>query len=68
MGRCLVIAFSRSRTLLQFWSGREEVGEEMVWGEGVPSLSAPGSASRGVDDGLEAAGELNPGWAVSTAV
>ena len=61
LGRCLVMAYSRSRTLFEFWSGREEVGEE-ICGEGEGSASS----WRGVEDGVEVGGELNPGLEAST--
>ena len=57
-GKCLVMAFSRSRTLLEFWSGSEQ-GLEMGWGDETSVWGVWGV-------GGGETGDLTPARAVST--
>ena len=63
-GRCFVIAFSRSRTLLEFWSGRE-FGLD-IWGEEAESSAV--SSTAGLERFGVPGGDPTPEWGVATGV
>ena len=65
LGRCFVMAFSRSRTLLEFWSGREELGLD-IWGDEAGSSAA--SSTPGLERFGVLGGEPIPEWGVATGV